>query len=82
HAITFDLALVDPKTGQNLLPSRRVRADLKAYGGQRAIEAEAKGLTQKVRITAHLAADIQEELTNPEGYKNANLGIIQALHGV
>ena len=80
HAITFDLALKDPETGELLVPVRRIRADLDAFGGQQAINAEARGLTQKVRISNHLAEVIRQELTNPEGYKNASLGFYQLLN--
>ncbi|WP_425043869.1 DUF6778 family protein [Primorskyibacter sp. S87] len=80
HALTFDLVLKDPKSGQLVVPARRVRADLDAFGGQQALEAEARGLTQKVRITNHLAEVIRQELTSPEGYENASLGIIQMMN--
>ena len=80
HAITFDLALKDPKTGELLTPVRRVRADLEGYGGQEALQADARGDTQKVRISNHLAQVIQQELTNPEGYQNASLGFFQVLN--
>lgn len=80
HAITFDLVLKDPVTGQQLTQPREVRADLEAFGGQQAINAEARGQTQKVRITGHLAEVIRQELTNPEGYENASLGIIQVMN--
>jgi hypothetical protein len=77
HAITFDLAITDAETGGLVVPVREVRADLDVFGGQQALLAEARGLTQKVRITAHLAEVIRQELTNPAGYKNAQLGILQ-----
>lgn len=82
HSITFDLALTDPETGELLVPVRQVRADLDAYGGQKALQAEAAGQTQKVRITAHLAKVIRQELTSAEGYKNANLGFMQLLNNI
>lgn len=67
HAISFEMAVKHPKTGSLLMPVRKVRADFKAFGGQQALEAMARGQTQKVRITDHLAAVIQQELTNAEG---------------
>ncbi|SLN44332.1 hypothetical protein TRL7639_02349 [Falsiruegeria litorea R37] len=82
HSITFDLALKNAKTGELLVPVREVRADLDAFGGQQALQAEARGLTQKVRITNHLAEVIRQELTNPEGYKNASLGFFQMLNNI
>lgn len=80
HSITFSVTLKDPNTGKALGPARVVHADLKAYGGQEAIDADAKGLTQKFRITNHLANVIVVELSDPEGYQNANLGILQAIN--
>ncbi len=77
HSISFDMVLTDPKTGEILMPVRTVDADLQAFGGQEALEAEARGLTQKVRINAYVAEVIRQELTNPEGYQNASLGLIQ-----
>lgn len=82
HSIKFELAITDPSTGELMLPIRTVKADLDAFGGQQALQAEARGLTQKVRITNHLAEVIRQELTNPEGYKNANLGFFQLLNNI
>lgn len=80
HAITFDMTLRDPQTGAALGPTRTIRADLVGYGGARAMAAEARGVTQKYRITNHLVGVIQKELTDPEGYHNANLGLMQAIN--
>ena len=80
HAITFQMALKDAETGELLVPAKTVRADLDAFGGKQALQAEARGLTQKVRITNHLAEVIRQELSNPEGYKNASLGVIQLMN--
>lgn len=82
HSITFDLAIKGPKTGALLVPVRTVRADLDAFGGQQALRAEARGLTQKVRISTHLAEVIRQELSNPDGYKNASLGFYQLLNNI
>lgn len=68
HSITFDVTLRDPVSGAVLRGPREIRADLEGYGGQQAVEAEAKGLTQKYRITQHLARVIREELTQASGY--------------
>jgi hypothetical protein len=80
HNIVFDFALADPETGALLVPWQEVRADLEAYGGDAAIRAEAAGQTQKVRIRDHLARVIVEELTQPGGHQNAELGLIQRLN--
>ncbi|MGR3615846.1 MAG: DUF6778 family protein [Paracoccaceae bacterium] len=82
HSIKFDLAITDPATGQLVVPVRTVKADLDAFGGQQALQAEARGLTQKARISNHLSEVIRQELTNPEGYQNANLGFFQLLNNL
>ncbi len=66
HNMEFDLAIRNPRTGELLVPVRSITADLTAFGGRQAILADARGDTQKVRITAFLAETIGEELTNPE----------------
>lgn len=65
HSIKFKMTLRDPETGATLVEPRIVTADLKAYGGSRALAAEQQGLTQKVRITRHLENVIQQELAVP-----------------
>lgn len=80
HAITFVLQLRDAETGAALGAPKKIRADLKAYGGQAAVNADARGDTQKKRITEHLASVIRAELSAPEGYSNKNLGLLQGLN--
>lgn len=80
HSITFDLAIRNPETGELLVPVRTIRADLEGFGGRQAVEADARGETQKVRISNHLAEVIRQELSNPDGYANASLGFIQLLN--
>jgi len=80
HSIKFAVTLMDPDTGEPVVPSRIVQADLEAYGGEEAIQAEEQGFTQKYRITNHLANVIVTELSDPEGYVNANLGILQTIN--
>lgn len=62
HSIHFVMNFLDPETGAPIAPPREIDATFKAYGGQQALEAERKGLTQKVRITSHLAGVFQKEL--------------------
>lgn len=81
HSIRFDLTLRHPETGEALAPTRTIRADLMGYGGNRALEAERAGLTQKVRITRHLANVIRAELTRP-GSMGGNRGITQLVAGL
>lgn len=80
HAIQFFLTLLDPQTGAPLGEPRFVKADFDGLGGSAAIEAEARGITQKVRITAQLAKVIQTELTDPEGYTAEAHGLIAAMN--
>ena len=80
HNITFYLTLRDPETGVALSETRVVNADLDGFGGQQAVDADARGQTQKVRITNHLAEVIRQELTRPEGFQNPRLGFIQAMN--
>lgn len=65
HSIEFDITVVDAKSGEVVVPTRKVSTELVGFGGRRAIEAERAGQTQKVRITDYLAQLIQRELTVP-----------------
>lgn len=80
HNIVFALDVLDPTTGAPLRERSIVSADLRAYGGLEAIAADGRGETQRVRIEAHLAKVIQDELTKPEGYENSRLGLMQQLN--
>ncbi len=80
HNINFTLTVRNAETGALIGEPRRVRADLDAFGGRQALAAEARGQTQKVRITNHLAEVIRQELTTAEGFHNPQLGFIQALN--
>lgn len=80
HALQFKMQLRDPETGRAYGAPRFVKADLKAYGGTRAIEAEREGITQKYRITNHLAEVVRTELTDPAGYKAAANGLMGAIN--
>ncbi len=65
HSIAFEMTVTDPVTGAIIVPTHEVHANLKGYGGTKALMAESKGLTQKVRITKHLANMIEQELRFP-----------------
>jgi len=80
HALQFVFRLIDPATGANLTEPKFVKADFKAYGGRIALAAEQRGLTQKVRITEHLAYVIKMELDSAEGYAEHTNGLIGALN--
>lgn len=80
HAIQFLMSLRDPVTGKTFGPTKLVKADLKAFGGNKAIEAEMRGETQKVRITNHLMDVLHAEMTQPQGFVAENLGLIGAIN--
>lgn len=80
HALQFTMTLRDPETGEPFGEPKFVKADFKALGGSAAVRAEQAGLTQKVRITEHLAGVIQQQLTAPETYHAAKLGLMGALN--
>lgn len=58
HDITFTVQVFDIETNTPLSPIDLIKADLVAFVGDEAVEAEKQGLTQKVRITSHVAAVI------------------------
>jgi len=80
HAIQFTYTLRDPETGAALTPPKFVKADFKALGGKKAIAAERQGITQKVRITEHVAHVIRAELGAGQSYRAQALGLIGALN--
>lgn len=62
YSIEFTMNFLNPETRQPVAAPRKVKADLKAFGGSRAIAAERNGLTQKKRITEHLTGVLRREL--------------------
>ncbi|GAA0289546.1 DUF6778 family protein [Rhodovulum strictum] len=54
HNISFVAQVSDARTGQVLAGPEPIKADLVAYTGQQALQADLQGQTQKVRITDHL----------------------------
>lgn len=80
HDITFRMRLVDAQTGAQIAPSKVINADLRALEGQSAIAADARGETQKMRITTHLTGVFISELTVPGGHQNAQLGLLQRIN--
>ncbi|MBY5988901.1 DUF6778 family protein [Roseovarius atlanticus] len=80
HSLQLHMLLRDPETGLAFGEPQFVKADFKALGGQAAIKAESKGLTQKYRITTHLASVIQRQLGSPNGYQAPSLGLMGALN--
>ena len=68
HSIEFVMTIRDPQTGAIVRGPREIKADLVGYGGEKALQAEARGLTQKYRITNHLARVIRDEMTLTTGW--------------
>jgi len=62
HEIHFTMNFLNPETLQPVAAPKKIDATFKAFGGARAVNAEQNGITQKVRITGHLAGVIQQEL--------------------
>ena len=54
HSIRFLATVFDAETREIIEGPRRVQADLDAFRGQQALDADAAGQTPKVRITDHL----------------------------
>lgn len=55
HNITFSAQFVDHRTGTTLTKPERIDADLYAFVGKDAHNAEVRGQTQRVRISDHVA---------------------------
>lgn len=65
YGMKFDLTIRDAKTGAVLDGPRMVTRGFAASGGQRAIDEEARGLTEKVVIIDNLSGLIRDELHRP-----------------
>jgi len=65
YGIGFDLTLRDATTGAVLAGPRHVATGFPASGGQKAVEEEARGRSEKVVITENLEGLIRAELTRP-----------------
>ena len=73
HNIQFLVQIVDPQSGEGLTPFDLVQADLEAFVGQQAAEAESRGITQKLRITNHLSEVIAAWVgTGPDKRRSFN----------
>lgn len=82
HNIAFYMVLRDATTGEPLSEPRRIESNLEAFGGQQAIAAESRGLTQKVRISGHLSEVIRQQMSEPDGYKDASFGFFQLINKI
>ncbi len=62
HNINFDYLLRDVTTGLPVAEVKNVDATFKAYGGAKAVAAENRGETQKVRITQRVSDIIYQQM--------------------
>lgn len=62
YGVKLDLTLRDPATGAVIAGPKHLSAGFKAAGGQRAIDEEAQGLTEKVMIIRDLSAYLEAEI--------------------
>ena len=62
HNMEFYVSVVNVKTGQVLENRRLVESNLPALGGAAAVAADARGMTQKVRVMDHLTNALAREL--------------------
>lgn len=75
HSIEFTMTIRDPLTGAVIRGPREIKADLVGYGGSKALQAEARGLTQKYRITQHLAKVVRDEMSLATGWVAPSNGV-------
>ena len=75
HSIEFVMTIRDPLTGAVVRGPREIKADLVGYGGSKALQAEARGLTQKYRITQHLAKVVRDEMSLATGWVQPQGGV-------
>jgi hypothetical protein len=66
HEIEFILTVRHAETGEILSEPRPVDVTFRAYGGQQAIENEAAGITQRVRIVNRLQDWVRAEFPVPQ----------------
>lgn len=65
HEIVFMVTVADATTGRVLSGPRPVDLTFRAHGGQAALNEEAQGITQRVRITERLQAWARAEFPMP-----------------
>lgn len=63
HSIRFNLTVRDAETGQIIDGPRLVNADIKAAGGEKALEEDRAGRTQRVVVVENLTAVSKRELS-------------------
>lgn len=55
HNISFAIQVFDARTGAPLTQAEAIQADLRAFTREQAFQADAQGLTQRVRIVSHVS---------------------------
>ncbi|CUH77561.1 DUF6778 family protein [Tropicibacter naphthalenivorans] len=78
QTIFFDLRVSDVKTGAVVM-DRLVKVNFKGFGGRKALDAEAQGITQRKRILHHVSRAITAELTLPGGWNDQDNKLDTAL---
>ncbi len=79
HSISFYLTLRDAKTGEVIVAPYKIKADLEAFGGRRAMASDRQGLTMKVRIAHHLQRVLASELAQPGSWEQTNRKLARAV---
>ncbi|MBT8411812.1 MAG: hypothetical protein KJP02_08455 [Octadecabacter sp.] len=74
HSIKFQMTVRDAQTGEVLEGPRVINADLPGLGGYAAIQADAEGQGQKVRIMTHLTSLFYRELSGTRPAADATAG--------
>lgn len=64
HDISYTVEVRDARTGKVVVHRQRLYADLRAYQQEEAVASEARGETQKGRITEHVAKSIRAWLAS------------------
>ncbi|MGX9354226.1 DUF6778 family protein [Roseobacteraceae bacterium S113] len=82
HNIEFVWTLADAQTGIALTEPKFVRANLDALGGNAAVAAEHRGITQRYRITHHLAGVFAQEIMTQEGWTQQAYGLMDLLNQI
>jgi len=89
HDTEFLLTVRDAATGEVIDGPRKVMADVHASGGQRALEEEAAGITQKSVIEGRIAEVIKKQLSerlvakdSPEALALSEDGVVEAMPSV
>lgn len=81
-SIAFQMTVRDAESGAVLIENRKVKADLRGWGGRRALEAEAQGLTVIARFIAHPACVIAVERTPPDRWQDGDRRMTNAVEAI